>query len=132
MSKRKRLNEVTLFNLKKLVDDGNILHDSNFDNSKSNIEWLNSVSLLIKNLDSIFQSILVPIVDVAYLYRHDYNLCQKYMSDLVYSLDQCYRWMNNDDFWVNQLSNKFLLLFLWTKWHEWGICGIIGVENLNK
>ena len=98
MSKRKGLNEVTLFNLKKLVDDGNILHDSNFDNSKSNIEWLNSVSLLIGNLDSIFQSILVPIVDAAYLYRHDYNLCQKYMSDLVYSLDQCYRWMNNDDF----------------------------------
>ena len=98
MSKRKGLNEVTLFNFKKLVDDGNILHDSNFDNSKSNIEWLNSVSLLIGNLDSIFQSILVPIVDAAYLYRHDYDLCKKYMSDLVYSLDQIYGWMNNDDF----------------------------------
>ena len=98
MSKRKGLNEVTLFNFKKLVDDGNILHDSNFDNSKSNIEWLNSVSLLIGNLDSIFQSILVPIDDAAYLYRHDYDLCKKYMSDLVYSLDQIYGWMNNDDF----------------------------------
>ena len=98
MSKCKEINDVTLFNLKKLADYGNILYDSNFDNSKNNIEWLNSVSLLIGNLDSVCQSILVRIVDDAYLYRHDYDLCKKYMSDLVYSLDQIYEWMNNDDF----------------------------------
>ena len=78
MSKRKILDEARFFNLKYLVDNGIMLNDSNFDSSENNIKWLNYVKLSIGNLDDVFKSILVPILDDAYAYRHNEDLRKDY------------------------------------------------------